>query len=153
MRISWVVVSTMLMVGGGAGQQSTSAPPESGPAKVVAAASSRKVAATVSSVLSARCKDLAEQSGSKHLAVALDPLVADTSADADNALAALAGYYLGEEGTLRVGGAVIHRGKRMIPLLDRYAKLAPVVALPCKDQLQGERWRRAVYKSLRGSIE
>jgi hypothetical protein len=148
-----MLVSTMLMVGGGAGQQSKSAAPESGPAKAAPGASSKKVAATVRSVLSARCYDLSEKSGAKHLTVALDPLVADRSTDADHALAALAGYYLGEEGTLRVGGAVTDRGKRMIPLLNKYEKLAPIVAAPCKDLLQGQEWRRAAYESLRGSIE
>jgi hypothetical protein len=152
MRLLWIFVTAMVMVGGGAGAQSKSAPTQSHPAKVAPAAS-KKVAGTVRSVLSVRCKDASEKSGNKHLTATLDPVVADTSADADNALAALAGYYLGEEGTLRVGGAVIDRGKRMIPLLNKYEKLAPIVAAPCKDLLQSQEWRRAAYESLRGSIE
>lgn len=59
---------------------------------------------------------------------ALELLVRDTSAAGDEALAALAGHYLGE--STEPECEILERGSRMLPLLIRFNRNPPAVHLP-----------------------
>jgi hypothetical protein len=59
---------------------------------------------------------------------ALELLLKDTSAAGDEALAALAGHYLGE--STEPECEILARGSRMLPLLIRFTRNPPTLHLP-----------------------
>ena len=86
--------------------------------------------------------------------VAIQALAVDTTPAAAEALAILNGFYLGEELSLRVYGAMQHRDRKvMVPLLKKHAASPSVLHAPCKDVLMEPKMRALAYEYAIGSID
>ena len=104
-------------------------------------------------VLKTRCRDVTK-AGDSQVFAAIDALAKDSSSAAAEALAILNGFYLGEEPSLRVYGAMQHRDKQqMLALLKKHAPATSAITAPCKDVAMEPKMRRLAYEYAIGSIE
>ena len=104
-------------------------------------------------VLKSRCHDVSK-AGDKQVFSEIDALAMDSTPASAEALAILNGFYLGEEASLRVYGAMQHRDKKsMIALLKKHAASRPAISAPCKDVLMERKMRALAYEYAIGSLE
>jgi hypothetical protein len=104
-------------------------------------------------VLRTRCHDVSK-AGDQQVFAAIDALAKDSTLAASEALAILNGFYLGEQPSLRVYGAMQHRDKKlMIALLKKHAASRSVIPAPCTDVVMEPKMRELAYEYVIGSLD
>lgn len=119
----------------------------------------RKLEELIAPVLKARCeavkdeKDLPAAEYDRKVNEEAAKVAKDKSEAGDEAVVVLMDYWLGEGAGLGLTAEITERGKRLLPVLKKYAKEPPPLASPCKYAMQDEDIRRGIFKMLTDMVE